>query len=281
MKQYSHTCILILLCLLLFCNCTCEKKITDDDNPPKLYKEFYHPALNNNNLAFYKSAGTLSGIYMGPINAGMPDLFFCDPPGYAGIDFTTDGKYLILGGKDDIYKVEIATQKKEQLTTNGVSYFPDCHPNGEKIIYDNLDGTIWEMSTSGNDKVLITEGVDPCYSPDGNTIYFSRYSDGHLEIFSYDGSETKQLTDLKQDYTAEVTVSPSGGYLAFTSNNKSQLPQVYIYDILAGKCTQLTANYGCYPVFWSNTEICYVKPVKEESGLRLIFVNGTNDRSLF
>ncbi len=82
----------------------------------------------------------------------------------------------------------------EKLSTNGTVFTAAISPDGQNIVYSDRRGSkqgLWlrKLSTSTNVEIVPTsEGVyyDVTFSPDGNTVYYSRGSesgDGKIDVY--------------------------------------------------------------------------------------------------
>ena len=100
----------------------------------------------------------------------------------------------------------------------------------------NEDETRARKLTSGNSDGL--QGLD--WTPDGRIVYSAQTGDT-LDIWSInaDGSGRKQLTS-NEDLESNLTVSPDGRYILFTSNRGGGTSHIWRTDIDGGNPKQLT-----------------------------------------
>ena len=89
-------------------------------------------------------------------------------------------------------------------------------PKGEHVAYV-LDGAIYLQETSGRRRVRLTEGVDPAFSPDGQTIAFARPGDG-LYVMGATGESPRRLLEGGFD----PAWSPDGARLLFNTAPQRQ-----------------------------------------------------------
>jgi TolB protein len=104
-------------------------------------------------------------------------------------------------------------------------------PDGKKIVYTQRGEKgfgVWTMDSDGkNRKQIIPNeseigGIAPVFSADGKKVAFSMQVGEFAEIFSCntDGSELKQVTDLKQ-ISSSPAFSPDGQYISFRVTNEA------------------------------------------------------------
>tara|TARA_R110002049_G_scaffold94430_6_gene232479 strand:+ start:1037 stop:2335 length:1299 start_codon:yes stop_codon:yes gene_type:complete len=112
-------------------------------------------------------------------------------------------------GRPAIYRQELATGRREQLTN-----------------FKGLNGA-------------------PSWSPDGKSMAMTLSKDGNPDIYVMDLA-TKQLTQITRHYAidTEPTWMPDGQSLLFTSDRGGK-PQIYRYDMRTGKTDRVT-HEGSY-----------------------------------
>jgi Tol biopolymer transport system component len=111
-----------------------------------------------------------------------------------------------------------------QITSNGsIAAGPHFSPDGKTILFCGMDG-VFTVATDGSQPPRLLGGLQgsaPVYSPDGQSIAFSRgqYApDCRIFLATVDGAERGRLT-----YPGDVSVSPPGGGCfqpAFTPDGK-------------------------------------------------------------
>ena len=122
--------------------------------------------------------------------------------------WSPDGKHIAYvsfeTGRPAIYRQEIATGQREQLT--------------------NFSG----LNSS------------PAWSPDGKTMAMVLSKDGNADIYLMDLA-TKKLTQLTRHYAIDTEPAwmPDGRSLLFTSDRGGK-PQIYRYDLSSGKTDRVT-----------------------------------------
>lgn len=122
-------------------------------------------------------------------------------------------------GNYEIYSVDINGKNVQRLTRDiGSLYAPELSPDGGRIVFTNHGSGIWVMKPDGKNPHPITnkDDIDPTWSPDGSMIAFasSRAGDRQLFVMNTDGSDIRQVTDMK-NMGGRSTWSPDGTRLAF------------------------------------------------------------------
>ena len=97
----------------------------------------------------------------------------------------------------DVYLLELATCRWQELVKGGRSCRPRFSPDGRKMVYVSSEtdgkGDIWLMNPDGSEKVRLTERDEtydyfPSWSPDGKYIVFcsdllGRLDQGHWSLY--------------------------------------------------------------------------------------------------
>ncbi|MEW6104392.1 MAG: DPP IV N-terminal domain-containing protein, partial [bacterium] len=148
-------------------------------------------------------------------------------------------------GNYDIYLLDIPTlmltifhSPEDEISAR---FAPD-----ERILFvrAGYDAHImWIMDIDGENQQMIGEGRYPQFSPDGNSIIFSKPgSDYEIFIMNKDGTNIRKLTDNDID-DIEPTFSPDGNTIAYNSNNN-----IYTMNKDGGNQTKVITN-GTNPSF--------------------------------
>lgn len=130
-------------------------------------------------------------------------------------DFRPDYRIIFRGWINDyhgIWAIDTTGLNEQRIYSGSATDGVCCSPDGAKLTFciyndDMLRHEIWSMHSDGtNTRLLCFDGVDPCWSPDGERILFVRYNltkqatrnpgYGELWIMNSDGSNQHQLTYL-------------------------------------------------------------------------------------
>lgn len=122
---------------------------------------------------------------------------------------------------------------------------------------------IWLRNLKTGENVLLSNGYQPCFSPDGKRIAYVKYSSDakstSIWIMNIDGSEQVQLTDAKKGFALNPRWSPDGTRLVFQSSKKDKKDaDLYVIDVDGNNLTQLTINksYDGQP-YWTTDGYIY------------------------
>jgi len=98
---------------------------------------------------------------------------------------------------------------------------------------ENNDRFIWVMDHDGSNKIKLTQGVSPCWSPHGRQIAFAAEKNGNRDIYymNADGTDITQLTTNPAE-DVYPSWSPDGSMIAFNSerSGSSQIWRTNITD---------------------------------------------------
>lgn len=134
---------------------------------------------------------------------------------------------------------------------------PTATPTSEMVLIDSFDETaveividfeIFVMHADGSGQRQLTDAPDqmhtsPVWSPDGQSIAFSRWTDqgGALMVMDVAGDNARQLTDF---VAFGLVWSPDGSQIAFASGHgyAGEYSQIYVVDVAGGEPLRLTSH---------------------------------------
>jgi Tol biopolymer transport system component len=284
----------VLIGVLVLLGSSCEKKLPVVDYSVHPYQTYYEPAVFSSEegdtlIAYYfNGAGDpfKGGIYLYDLGQGKEELLFGEVSA-EGIDFSPDGQWLVLSVNEIIWKTTLEIDTPIFLAADeerAGCFYPDWSSDGQKIAYDiagGPNGGIWTMDPDGgNQQRLVERARNPAWSPDGNELYYQRFTDSvWTEIYSYDLTvgEEKRLTFLRKSFAMDPAVSPSGSLIVFVVHEDKRLPELWIMG-RNGENPHPIADDGANPVFYSEQQILYTKVTWGDGRLWLIGIDGSNDQ---
>ena len=148
--------------------------------------------------------------------------------------FSNDGKYVVYDKQT--YKAMTKTSTLGYvLGLTGLTY----------TIFEQSE--IWMKNLETGETILLGNGYQPTFSPDGKSIAYVKYSSDtkscNIWTMSIDGDNQVQITDAKKGFAFYPRWSPDGEYLVFqsTSNDKKDA-DLYMVRLDGNNLTQLTVN---------------------------------------
>jgi dipeptidyl aminopeptidase/acylaminoacyl peptidase len=124
------------------------------------------------------------------------------------------------------------------------------HPTGDKAVCSVNKGMNYELATlnltSGSIRKFLTGDqalLSPTYSPSGRLIAYQADFEGNedydVHIVDSTGKRTRKVTDGVAD-NEHPQFSPDGSRLAFVSNRKDDMENLYVVDLDGSNLTRLT-----------------------------------------
>jgi len=177
-------------------------------------------------------------------------------------NYSADGKHIVYTTWDDaeLGDVRIVSAKggrgKVIVEQPGHYVEPTFSPDGKSIVYRKLTGGyllsplwssepgIYVVSTKGGTpKKIISEGVNPQFSADGERILYSTHSDEGLLLKSVNLEGNDEKTLAKGEKVTEYSVSPDGKWLAYTEQFNAYVTPI----IPSAKTLSVTRNMSTIP----------------------------------
>lgn len=184
----------------------------------------------------------------------------------ASATFPGSNGRLALSSAGDIFTVNPDGSGRLQLTNtaDATESSPSYSADGERIVYVKSPtggmappGSIWVMNADGSGQTEIaTGGVgdslgDPTFSPDGNTIAFTRGDGSATNIFSMstDGSNQQPLTDFTNpQFATAPAYSPDGTKMlvSFRGGGPGSPSRIGIMDATGSTVVQVGTGAPAY-----------------------------------
>ena len=183
-------------------------------------------------------------------------------------------------------------------SSNAFEGSPDFSADGKFLVYDKITSSysrsftiwgfsnlsivasceIWLRNLETGENVLLGNGTQPSFSPDGKSIVFVRYSSDakscSIWTMSTDGSNMVQVTDAKKGYAFHPRYSPDGRKIVFDCYKKDKKDNdIYIIDVDGNNLTQVTINksYDGQPYWTSDGYLYFVSDRGAKAGNRQIW----------
>ncbi|MBP5772216.1 MAG: PD40 domain-containing protein [Bacteroidaceae bacterium] len=179
--------------------------------------------------------------------------------------FSPDGKFLV-------YDKTVSTYYRQ--VTPGSLLFGMGAAN--LLVVQNSE--IWMRNLSTGESILLGNGSQPAFSPDGQSLVFTKYSSDarscSIWTMSTDGSNQVQVTDAKKGYAFHPRFSPDGKRIVFDASRKDKKDSdIYIIDVDGNNLIQVTANksYDGQPYWTTDGYIYFVSDRGGRVGNRQIW----------
>ncbi len=178
--------------------------------------------------------------------------------GVTAYSWTIDGSRIAYTRRDppregpaDIYVMDPDGENVLQLTDDGSSWNPARSPDARKVAFHRGPGPldtpsdIWVMNADRTARLVITNGRNPTWSPDGSRIAFEggTYPSREIYIMNVDGTDVKRLTDHPAD-DADPAWSPDGSKIAFASTRDAAKYDIYVVHVKDLSVTPLVTSPG-------------------------------------
>lgn len=164
-------------------------------------------------------------------------------------ELSPKGERALFSARGDIFTAPIEKGATRNLTATSSAHdkWARWSPDGSKIAFiSDLSGEeelyVIAQDGSGKPEQLTSGGKAMRYAPewsaDGKRIAFSD-KDGRIHVYSFDDKSLKQIFDAPRDQVRDYAWSPSGHFLAFSSNNPNNARSIHIWSDAGGPNGQL------------------------------------------
>ncbi|HXY70400.1 MAG TPA: protein kinase [Gemmatimonadales bacterium] len=164
----------------------------------------------------------------------------------------------------DIWLFEPATRRLTRLTTDRTAARPLWTPDGKRIVYQRVAGSVYELASVAADgsgtvnTVLAGEGdqYGGAFTPDGRTLVYRdadpRTGKRRIGYVRLDSARTPHLVVSDAFNNDTPTLSPDGRWMAYVSDESGR-PEVYVRPFPGpGGRWQISSGGGSEPR-WSPT----------------------------
>lgn len=165
-----------------------------------------------------------------------------------------NGKRAAFTARGDVFSVPLEHGISVDLT-----HTPGVHerevswsPDGKRVAYisdQSGEEEVWARNADGSNPVMLTKGVmgrlyGTTWSPDGRNIAYVDSNNRLHVVGASAGAADKVVAQDPGRMPGDYTWSPGGHYLAYSLTDKDTLqPRLYVYDLGAGKATELGREY--------------------------------------
>lgn len=162
--------------------------------------------------------------------------------------------------------------------TAGMSY----HPKGELTFAasQGISYDIYRLDHEGQVELILEDGIQPAWSPDGRSLAFTTFRDSNLEVYLLDFEGRLRNLTKHAEMDARSSWSPDGKRIAFESARFGYL-EVCVLDVASGEVTRLTNHPGKdWNPAWSpdGREIAFASNRDGENLIYIMNADGTKVR---
>jgi hypothetical protein len=156
-------------------------------------------------VSYFLTRGDGWDLYRTPSNgSGTPELLFARPAGFENVDWSRDGRWLVLQGRGmndsrDVFAVQLGvdTAPRPIIATGFQEQNPALSPDGRWLAYQSNESGRYEVY------------VRPFPNVEGGKWLISRAEGTRSPAWSMDGRELYYIDDVRRELVAvPITTSP-------------------------------------------------------------------------
>ncbi|MCC8113751.1 MAG: hypothetical protein LIP03_07085 [Bacteroidales bacterium] len=147
--------------------------------------------------------------------------------------------------------------------------WPCISSDGKLIVYQRVTTSgkitkaeIWIKNLVTGESAILGGGAVPRFSPDAQQIAYLKFNSenqSQLWVMNSDGTNPRQLTDIKKGYVSDLSWSPDGNQIVFCAkrDNKKDF-DLYILNVDGTNFHQITINESSdISPYWSKDNYIY------------------------
>lgn len=205
-------------------------------------------------VARQSGAKDISRLTMSDSDGARPVVLLETREPLLSANWAPDGKHVAYvsfeSGRPAIYRQEIATGKREQLTNfKGLNSSPAWSPDGRSIAMvlskdGNPDIYLMDLATRQIRQLTRHYAIDtePAWMPDGNSLLFTSDRGGKPQIYRYDlrNGATDRVT-FEGSYNARARVSQDGRSVVMVHRRDRKF-HIALLDLVTNRTQVLTST---------------------------------------
>jgi TolB protein len=189
-------------------------------------------------IVFYAYRSGNRDVWVMPVEGGPSRQLTFDPTEDEVPTWAPDGKRIAFvsrrGGNRDIWVMEADGREPRQLTTRTADdYMPEYSPNGAFIVFaSSTDQRLVQIPAEGGEIDLLADGdTTPRWAPDGEVLYFPKYSTMAHWALSVKSGGVRRVTDLVGPRgNLGMGLATDGAYLYFTWSE--EIGDIWVMDVV-------------------------------------------------
>lgn len=142
-----------------------------------------------------------------------------------------DGDKVVFNdGSDNLWLIDINTEQRKHITTDGGYFYPKWSPDNRAIMFQKLDGNIFIYNCVSNEIKEIGVGYEPEWSGDSKHIVFNyrlldnlQIKESEVCIYSCEDGKVTKLTESDDVYEMNPTFSIDGDEIIYHNYQNKEI----------------------------------------------------------